>query len=437
MSNNLDIKKIFYKGNISYYVAMISVILYSIWLFLPAIQNALGARAAILFMVVFFCATFLDKSFFKIYHKEYLLKIIILVLVSIFYSAIYTIGFKNLIIQLPQIFMLFFPILVAYYIVKSGNSNLLDTIFIITLVACIITAIINLTWLFRYRLTLRYMAYGSTDNEYIRRAMSYGIGGFGFTYGLNIFFALLLYSFFRLKYKYLKLFLPIVLLLFALSIYKSRYFISLFLLICTIAIYVLHIFTKTIITFFKKKYSLWYTFFIGVVLLIILFFFRYEILTNLSIFLNDYGLTDFSNKLIKIREMVCDYKLDFNKTSRLSYYINGIDTIIKSPLIGIKLDPYMLDISRHSTFIDTFAGFGIPAGLVAISLFIYSLKGIYTHILSDKNRYILVFVFCVFFMLFISNTIIYCREAFFICFLLSIYLDSNLSNNIFMGEKID
>ena len=431
MKKNINLKEYLNNDNIYFVVAMSSVILYVIWLFLPSIQNMLGARAAIFFMALFFISTIMDKSFLKANIKEYFIKIILLLFVSAFYSAIYTIGIKNLLVFFPQAFMLFFPILISYYIIKSNKTYLLDLIFIITLIACIITSVINLTWLFRYGLTLRYMAHGSTDTEYIKRAMSYGIGGFGFTYGLNMFFALLLFGFSQLKLKISKFIASVVIVLFALSIYKSRYFIALFILFCIVFLFLIDYVSKIICRITKIKHNLWYTFAFGIFITIILFIFRDSLITNLAAYLHDYGLVDYSNKLLKIRDLLVNFNVETDNSSRLEYYISGIDTIINSPWIGIKLDPYTYDISRHSTMIDTFAGFGVPAGVFTLACFIYSLKGIYSNIFKSENKQIMIFMLIIFFILFASNTIVYCREAFFTCFFLTIYLDSNVNNNIF------
>lgn len=431
MKKNINLKEYLNNDNIHFVVAMSSVILYVIWLFLPSVQNKLGAIAAILFMALFFISTIMDKSFLKANIKEYFIKIILLIFVSAFYSAIYTIGIKNFLVFFPQAFMLVFPILISYYIIKSNKTYLLDLIFIFTFIACVITSIINLTWLFRYRLTLRYMAHGSTDTEYIKRAMSYGIGGFGFTYGLNMFLALLLFGFSQLKLKISKFIVQLVIALFALSIYKSRYFIALFILFCTVFLFLINYISKIICRITKIKHKLWYTFAFGIFITIIFFIFRDSLITNLAAYLHDYGLVDYSNKLLKIKELLVNCNVETNNSSRLEYYISGINTIINSPWIGIKLDPYTYDISRHSTMIDTFAGFGVPAGVFALACFIYSLKGIYTNIFNSENKQIMIFMLIIFFILFASNTIVYCREAFFTCFFLTIYLDSNVNNNIF------
>lgn len=406
-------------------VVWFSTIFYIIWLFLPQVQNLLGAKAGIACMALFFVAVLLDKSFIKNNFKQLTIKTVSLFLIVAYYAAIYMDNLNNSILYFLQTILFFYPVLIAFYVKKKKDKRIIIGTFTLIVLLSLLTASVNIFWLRNYPNTARSLGHGASDPEYLKRAMSYGIGGFGFVYGMPILFTFILFYISKLEKVYLKILAIITLIVLAVSVILSRYFIAIMLIMLALILYVVYTIVGIICKKNQKANKFFYTIIIMLILLIILFVFK-ETLFNLIIdVFYDLNLDDYALKVQTIKDLIVDLKWNSRSTSRINQYVNGIKTICWSPLTGSINSNFA--ISRHSDIIDMFAGWGVVCGIAMLWLLYFLFKDTYSDVLSSKYNYIYKFTLLLFLTLAFANTINYSREAAIVIFLLPLYIDPNLN----------
>lgn len=401
-------------------IAYTCIVFYSIWLYLPTVQNALGVRAAMVCMLVFFINVLLDKNFIAHNLKSFILTIGLSIFLSAYLCIVYTVGMEDFIIAFPQIFMIFFPILAAFYFRKNRMDKYLLRLIFIIFIVNVITSVINVYWLQNNSHTARALGYGDADEEYLRRAMSYGIGGFGFSYGLLIPINFILFAIGYFKKKLVKISLIFSFILMSFAVLMSSYFIAAILFVFSIMSAGIHYLVFSV--FKNKKYSLWYLIIILLLILVLILIFHSTIFDALQQILSNFGLTDYAGKIADIQSSLNHSAQLDTDPGRINDYKKSIDTIIKSPWIGIRIDNHH-EISRHSTILDLFADSGIPAGLLFISALLLLLKIVYGDFWKSEYSYIAQWLWIIIMLISLLNVIIFVREAFVLLAFIPLYFE--------------
>lgn len=403
-------------------VAYLCLALYSVWLYLPSVQNALGARFAIGCIGIFVLNACLDTAFIRTHYQRFLIILLLCTYLSAHLTIVYTVGIENFGISFPQIFMLFFPFLVVYYLRKTAAKRLCFPLLILVLAVNLITSFVNIHWLLNNSHTARALGFGGAETEYLRRAMSYGIGGFGFTYGLLICINALLLSLPYLRKPLFRWGVVVLVLPMMLAVSLSSYFIATLLLLLSLLAVGIHYLLYAWAKKRNEPYRLRYLLGILGLFLLLIVLFHGVIFDTLYTILKQAGLPDYAQKVQAIQNSLSNPDFERMDLGRVGDYQKGIDTIIRSPWIGIRIDNHH-EISGHSTVIDILADSGIPAGIVFFAALCILLKLIYGTFWKTEHAYLFRWLWTVVLLLSLLNVIIFVREAFVLLALGPLYFE--------------
>lgn len=392
-----------------HFLVLCNFALYCAWLLLPSFQIQTGAIIGLAFVGVCGIGIVLDFTFFRKHSKD----ILWLAASALFLTAqlciVYTVGLQNFVVLFPQVFMIFFPFIVVYYLKKRlENREIIILLFLLFLLP-IITSVINIYWLHNNAFTARALGYGEADENYLRRAMSYGIGGFGFNYGLLFYIAGLCYAIKLINNKALKMMLLVFILLASYTLFLSRYLIAFVLLLLSLFIFLSDTILSKIQTKSKKNISK-QIFSLLLLLILVFFLFQQSILEFLQQFLTEKNYEDYAGKLQAIQSVFQYSNLENAELGRIDDYNKAISTIFQSPFIGIRADNHY-EISGHSTILDIMADSGVPVALIFLAVFIFFIqKSSWPSKNSKKSYY--QYTYFILFLLALLNKLIHVREAF-------------------------
>lgn len=393
----------------SKFLTILGFVLYAAWLLLPSFQVATGAITGIAFMILCGIAILLDKPFFRNHSKDLMWLLASALFLTAQLCIVYTVGLTRFLILFPQVFMIFFPFIVVYYLKEQLHRQEIIVLLLLILIFTLITSVINIYWLHNNAFTVRALGYGEAEENYLRRAMSYGIGGFGFNYGLLFFIASICYAIHLLHNKFIKFLLITIVLFAGYALFLSRYLIAFVLLLISLGIFLLH----TILSRFQKKNNPKIgkqIFLIFICILLLFLVFQQSVFEGLIQFLLEKNYEDYAQKLQAVQVALQDNNLENTNLGRISDYYKAIDTIIKSPIIGIRIDNHH-EISGHSSILDIIADSGIPIALLFLSILIFFIKKSICSIRISREPYFQ-YAYFILFLLSLLNVIIHIREAF-------------------------
>ncbi len=375
-------------------------------------------------MALLYVGVLLDKSFIKPNVKQLFIKSLSIFIIVTYFALIYMSDSKNVILYILQTMLFFYPVLIAFYVKQKQDIRIILGAFTLISIVCLFTASVNIFWLSRYPNTARSLGHGSADPEYLKRAMSYGIGGFGFVYGAPILFCFILFYKKIISNIYLKIFAVVALIVLGISTVLSRYFIAILLLFIALLFYIIFSIIGIVCKKNKRENKFIYTIIVLIILFFILFVFKEALFNAVIEILNNINLNDYALKVESIKNLIVNLEWDSRSTSRINQYMNGLKSIYWSPLTGSINSEFT--ISRHSDVIDMFAGWGVVWGIVLLWLIYYLFRDTYIDVIKGKYSYVYKFTLFLFVFLACTNTINYSREAAIIIALLPLYTDPKL-----------
>lgn len=364
-----------------------SIISYLIFYLLPAIPTYLPEQYRLAIMAVFIGTGAIGLFMSKDRIKHFALLIAIFVFVYLVYLGKYKIQLVDFSSSFFSLFLFWFPMLLGFEVVTlriDNNGKMFKLLLALTMVTCITTIIGNIT----YPASSRFLAGAATESmrELFEKK---NIGGFGFIYGLSLFFPYLLYKQ-RTERKTVYYICSIVLLI---TVLISQYFIALGICLICYFFYFLNSENRIIR---RLNYALTP---LAIVILIIILV-NPQILVAL---LDSLGMDEVGRRFYTIASFLNGRGLEGDFGERIVVYQQSIDIFRKSPIIGCLITQRPL--GGHSEFLDILAG----EGLVGLFLFYVIIRKFHVNILNSTKGTQLYFYsmmsFGCFLLLFVLNPV--------------------------------
>ena len=391
-----------------------SILLYTLWLLLPALQTTGGAAAGVFCIALFGLGIALDSAYLQCRWMDFLLRVLCVAALPLIFWFFLRRGGANFGGYYVQQGMFWFPLLYCAYAKSRQDPRLWRFLFAAVGICMIITTISTTGWLIEGTLRgdrvyaySRSLGSGEPNREvYLKELMLRNIGGYDFVYATALSLPVTCYLAHRcqgLKRAGLLFFAILQLGMVALSQYTyALVFAAGILALEGMAAFFRFLSRKT------KKHTLgmgasllW-----GLLPFALLFLLRIPLLSLAVSICEGTGFANLAYSLRQLLILLTDGATD--AASRLDYYRLPLAGIQASPLIGsMGGAPFLL--SQHSDILDLFSGMGILGGLTVCGIIAYVGRGLFRKISASARPHLIlqwvVFLGCALF-----GTVLYSRD---------------------------
>lgn len=387
---------------------LIAMVLLESWYIVPYASNKLGAVG---FIILFgFWVLSANKSillhsltsmgYFAIWYCMVLLTMLL---------GLYS-GSENILYYLLMSFAFAVPVLFWNYYNELSNCSVLSYLAKSIIIFSLICSVMTIMVLTTYPEAAKKIAMGDGYINDLQFFYNLGCGGFGNVYGFVVMFIpLLLY---QPDNKWWKLLKNVTIIVGVVSTVMSLYTIAMYLILVSIAVYLL-------VAIYKKNVALG----IGLtVLFVAMLVFLGEILGVLSGLISELGFGDTAVRINETIDALSGNSTGYNLNARIFKYGQSLTAFLNHPILGNQLWGGR-GYGGHSTVLDELAKYG----LIMYSFRVAFLKKTYTKQKKNSN-YALCVPFLIYIVLAILNPTIYIYQIGFCLFFVSSILLKKESN---------
>ena len=391
-----------------------SVLLYTLWLLLPALQTTGGAAAGVFCIALFALGVALDSAYLQCRWVDFLFRALSAAALPLIFWFFLRRGGSNFWGYYVQQGMFWFPLLYCAYAKNRQDPRLWRFLFATVGICMVITTLTTTGWLIegilrgdRIYAYSRSLGSGEPNREvYLKELMLRNIGGYDFVYATALSLPVTCYLMRRcqgVKRAGLLVFALIQLGMVALSQYTYA-------LIFAAGILAL----EGMATFFrflsqklwKRSLGMEVSLLWGLLPFVLLFLLRIPLLSWAVSFCEGTGFANLAYSLRQLLILLTEGAAD--AASRLDYYRLPLAGIQTSPLIGsLAGAPFLL--SQHSDMLDLLSGMGILGGLLVCVLIAHIGRGLFRKI-SVFTRPHLILQWIVFLGCTLFGTVLYSRD---------------------------
>ncbi|MBE5794187.1 MAG: hypothetical protein E7323_05855 [Clostridiales bacterium] len=347
-----------------------SVLLYVVWLLLPALQTTGRAITGVVAVWLFALGVLLDCGTWK---KDWLglaaraLSMVAMPLVLFFFAGR---GGDNLPSFVAQNGMFFFPLVFCGYARQRGDSRLWRWLKPVLLAAVTATVLTTIFWLIEgmfFRGDTVYAYSRSLGNAepgyeaYLKELMLKNIGGYDFVYAMVAALPLTILGIQNCRGWKRGLY-AVLLALETLMIVLSQYTYAMLYAAVILAVEILAALLRWLS---RGRVKMGLSLVCGLVPLLLVWFLRMPLLRLAQDLFTQAGLESFAFSLEQLMIALEGGVTDEN--SRLVHYQQAVQGIRQSPLLGSLLGGEKL-LSRHSDVLDILSGMGILGGLAVCGM---------------------------------------------------------------------
>ena len=353
-----------------------SILLYSLWLLLPAVQTTGGAAAGAFCVGLFALGVLLDGSYLRQEWGDFLLRVFSAAALPLVFWFFLRRGAGHFLGYYLQQGMFWFPLLYCAYARKRQDSRLWRFLFGTVLVCLAITTMTTIGWLVQGILRGgKVYAYsrslGSAEpgrEAYLKELMLRNIGGYDFVYATVLSLPITWYAMLCQSGRK-KLALALFLCLQVVMVMLSQYTYGLVFTAVLMFVEGLGLFARNLSQRLgKRQLSVGVSFLWGALPLALCWIFRTQLVAGLAALCGRIGFTNVAYSLEQLLNILTGNGVD--AASRLDYYRLPLQGIRQSPFVGSLLgNPFQL--SQHSDVLDLLSGVGvIGAALVGLMVVI-------------------------------------------------------------------
>ena len=351
-----------------------SILLYAIWLLIPAVQTTGGAAAGVFCVLLFGLGVLLDHAYLKKAWLDFLLRVLCAALLPLVFWFFLRRGGGHFWGYYCQQGMFWFPLLYCAYARERGDVRLWRFLPIVLLGCMVLTTLTTIGWLVegmqrggRIYAYSRSLGSGEPGREaYLKELMLRNIGGYDFIYASVIslpivcHLALTRQGWARVGFWALCLAQLVMIIL-------SQYTYAAIFAAAILAVELLSALLRGgLRKFFGRRISVLHSFLWCLLLFAALFLWRVPLVTWAAALCEGAGFSNFANSLTQLLYTLTGQASD--AASRLDYYRLPMVGFAQSPLIGSLGGGEKL-LSQHSDILDLLSGVGaIGAGAVLVMI---------------------------------------------------------------------
>lgn len=392
-----------------------SILLYTLWLLLPAVQTTGGAAAGVFAVGLFGLGVLLDTAYLKTQWLDFVLRAICAALLPLILWFLLHRGGSNFWGYYAQQGMFWFPLLYCAYAARRGDPRLWRYVKPLLLLAMVITTLTTLGWLIegmtrdgRVHAYSRSLGSGEPGREvYLKELMLRNIGGYDFIYASMLSLPVTCYAIFKSKgWKQAGFiaFCAAQLCMIALSQYLYAMVFSLILMGMELVAALLRWFARRLHRPLGVLPSLLWT----IPLLLGIYLLRVPIISWATAFCDGLGLSNFAYSLSQLQNVLTGNAAD--SASRLEYYRLPWQGIQASPLIG-GLPGAGAPLSKHSDLLDLLSALGILGAAAFLAMAWYMGRGVLKGLKDSQAKPHLLLQFAALSAFSVLGTVTYSRDV--------------------------
>jgi oligosaccharide repeat unit polymerase len=335
-------------------IMVLAYLYYLAIILLPILQSYVSVYLQI-FAVFVVTLTFLLRSYLNKY-LVFILPFVTLILLQTVMWVNNNSNFEiqNLILLVYENFVVYIPMLVAYYLIETNNKEASKAIIKVIIIFTSVTLVSSIIGLHNIPMAARMIATPTTSYEELFSFRRMNIGGFAFVYTCLFFIPMLIASYKMKKIKFWHLFIGLGL-------------ISYYVVLTQYATAVLLLILSLVSLFFPKKIPIKKMVIILVVILITIILTRTYI-ANMLYYISGRSSYILQVKISAFADVIAGVE---NNTASLAIrqmvYEKSFNAFLKHPLFGSFLTNDNYVYGGHSFILDTLAQFGI-FGLIILGL---------------------------------------------------------------------
>ncbi len=393
-----------------------SILLYTLWLLLPAVQTTGGAAAGVFTVAVFALGVLLDTAYLKASWLDFILRALCAAALPLIGWFFMRRGGGNFLGFYVQQGMFWFPLLYCAYARQRQDPRLWRYLRPVLFGAVALTTLTTIGWLiegilrpgdkiYAYSRSLGYA--GEGREAYLKELMLKNIGGYDFIYASVLTLPITCYGIMGShgwKRAGLVVFCGLQVLMIALSQYTyALIFAGAILAVEIVGALIRFIARKG----FKRQLEVLPSMLCTLPLALLLYLLRIPLVSLAASIFESLHMSNFAFSLQQLLNVLTGNATD--SASRLGFYQQPLEGIMASPLIG-GLPGQSAPMSQHSDLMDLLSALGIlGSGAVAAMIFFLgrgSLKGLLKG--AAGPHLMLQFVFLL--LIAVLGTVVYSRD---------------------------
>lgn len=391
-----------------------SILLYTLWLLLPAVQTTGGAAAGVFTVGLFGVGVLLDTAYLKAQWLDFVLRAACAALLPLILWFLLHRGGSSFWGYYAQQGMFWFPLLYCAYAARRGDPRLWRYVKPVLLFTMAITTLTTLGWLIegmtrdgRVYAYSRSLGSGEPGREaYLKELMLRNIGGYDFIYASMLSLPVTCYAIFKSKGWKRAGFIAFCvaqLCMIALSQYTYALVFSVVLMGMELVAGFLRWFARRLHRPLGVLPSLLWTIplFAGIYLL------RVPLTSWAAAFCEGLGLSNFAYSLSQLQNVLVGNAAD--SASRLEYYRLPWQGIQASPLIG-ALPGATAPLSQHSDLLDLLSALGILGAAAFLAMVWFMGRGVLKGLKDSQAKPHLLLQYAALLVFSVLGTIIYSRD---------------------------
>lgn len=388
-----------------------SILLYVLWLLLPAVQATGRAVSGAFCVVLFGLGVLLDLQTLKTCWKELLLRALCAALMPLVLRRFLNRGGDNFWGYYVQQGMFWFPLVFAGHVRSRGDRQAWTYLKWALLLAVTVTTLTTIGWLIQGMLRggrvyaySRSLGYAGEGREaYLRELMLRNIGGYDFIYASVLNLPLLCIAirqhggWRRIGYAGLLIsqFVMIVL---------SQYTYAMLYAAMILAVEAVAALARAIS---HGRLKMGASLLIGLVPLVLVVLLRYPLLSLAQILCRQLGMEHFAFSLEQLQTAMQGGTT--SEDSRLGYYLTALEGFRRSPLVGRLLGGEAL-LSGHSELLDLLSGLGLLGTALAGGMIWLMGRGTLKNLRASRHRAQLGVMFAALLVITALGTVCYSRD---------------------------
>ncbi|MBN1777976.1 MAG: hypothetical protein JW811_07625 [Clostridiales bacterium] len=352
----------FMHKRISAEIVNVSMLLYMVWLLLPAVQTTCRAVTGALAVMVFGIGVVIDGNTLQEKSHSFISRILMVALLPLILAVFLDRGGSAKAGFYVQQVMFWFPLLWFAYAGEQNNPKLYRWIFPAFFIVVLITALTTIFWLLFYymesgqfSLYSRVLGNGDRTIQALKDSiMQQNIGGFGFVYMSVLLLPVVAYRIInsnRWKRAGMLAFYVLLLIVIVISFYSYA-------IILATVITIIELLSALLRRIFRKM-SVPVSFVLILPLFILTYLFRLSLVTWAAQIATEHDLVSVSISMNSILDAMNGV---IASPSRAYFYKLSADSFLASPLVGSAFNTGKI-IGEHSELLDLLAGVGL-AGLI-------------------------------------------------------------------------
>lgn len=403
------------------------MLLYIVWLFLPAVQNLTGLRAGLATLALFGFGLLLDVDYLRTKGLELFLRVCAAALLPIYaFCAMHRGG--EFLPFLCQNGMFWFPAVFCAYARFKGDRRLTRYIAWALLATLTVTSLTTIGWDLYCRFQhidnySRVLSMGWISEETAGAIMRRNVGGYDFVYSLLLALPLTCALAHREKAGLRWAWMGAALLI-LLTLAAADYALAMLAALIVMLVVLLALLLRLVTRKARHPLSVGASMLCTLPVLLLLIVLRMQLIDLGAWFFGSLGLKDIADSFVEMRLVFSGQASQVaNADSRLIFFGYAWNSFVSSPLIGtlgrsVAADAGQtlaqhyaaLGVSGHSDVLDILAGMGLYGAVMMPLLVFAACHGALKGIRKSPSFPYLALMLCVLFGLCLGSTVVYSRE---------------------------